>query len=694
MNHLSVNHASSAGHVSVALPAPTDRPSSEKNSRPALLGGPSLFIKKPRLTGLSNPKDYVQGLMQHKRERTAKHFNRLLDHLGTENPDPKRLQQTFAKLASAGFSSKAGHVFSVPAGADEQARWLEKAAQAKVGIATALPLIHDPKTKAYLKLVDKLIDQFQHRIAEVNTYQGHKQETLAKLSQGVSPSTADLDADIDINDRREPVSSSKTEKEQWSMAKEGVNGALLRTTTIKQSRRKTLFMGRKPRDVETPTPPKEKAIQKLDSVLKAEPDTTAAHTAMYLYRVMDHLTEKASSALPFGFPQHTVLDLDGAQRHLLAGKIRSIKAETIDTTRQGKLDTLAQAVDDGAIVLQQEALPGNVISQRTLWDRKGVLSNASLAKDIGKSLVLAPMVGLGDHFALNGFGYNSFANAINDGSRLQLFDLSSRPNGFEPGAFKTAAALNKSLTQLAKQMGDNGELPRNWEEIMEPHLSGFLTTAFTLDVGLFSRDDFTRPDEASKLKVLNASLARLKALSQALRSAASGNDPVAARASIDEAIHAIRVSGENIPGDIADVIDTLADTKNPLTQQQFNDLRAQLINAGEPIQNATKAIERTITTRANQELDALKQQAAPHIIAGLVEGVRWVSTNRRELVAAHQQSMSEVEASGGAGGVVGAVSDKDVNRMATLFDKLPLDVGDKLLKAKPVGAVDNQMIPV
>lgn len=668
--------------------------------QPAPLKQTAVFLKKPSaLKALKDPKAYMQDLKRFKNERATKHFHRLLTELGSVQPNLQNIKKECAKLATCGgVKSTIGGMFSVPSDKESQDEWLEQVAAGKRGIDSILPQLAGGHTKEHLCGVGQLLEKFGPRVEEVNSYREKKAAALEKLSARTGTFVMNADVEDANSARNEPPAA-----EQWNISKNGTNGAILKSTTKPRTRRATLFAGRRENSQDAyDTVPKVKDVRQLNTVLKVESDPTACDCAMYLYGVMDHLSQNATNKLPFSFPVHTIgikkdADQDeksGLQRadllkkiqteltHLEAKKVGSYVDQAEINTLENPIKNLRkmqQAMEEKAPVLAQEGLSGSVVADATLLARNNLFTTPSLCRDIGKSLIVAPMLGLGDHLSVSGLGSsNNWTNVITENQDLKMFDLSTRALGLSDGAFLSAKSLISSLHQLAEQIGADDTLPGNWEETLAPHLTEFLQVTFTVDGGLFTRKDFMTPQMTENYRAANDTLNLYKTLYKAFGEAMPNKvaDANEAWQKITTAIKEIENSGKPLPEPLESMIDELTVTpfNFDLSEAQLKGLREKLTAVTGPLQDEIRKIERDADTRGNTTLEQLKQKAAGDIIVGLVAGMRYVSTNRQALIKAHTVS--------NVGNVLGAVGAEEVNRMADIFDRLSPNDVDKLLKVK------------
>jgi hypothetical protein len=75
----------------------------------------TLFTKKPHIVrALFDRQNYKDELNKFKRERPEKHYQRLLNELRVQNPDPQAIKRHFKKLSSCGPRSTPSYAAPIP----------------------------------------------------------------------------------------------------------------------------------------------------------------------------------------------------------------------------------------------------------------------------------------------------------------------------------------------------------------------------------------------------------------------------------------------------------------------------------------------------------------------------------------------------------------------------------------------------
>ncbi len=604
--------------------------------------------KPPLLKALTNPASYRQELQAFKRARYGKHHDRLLNELRRENPDPKAVKRAFTKLASAGKSTSGGYVQPVPEEANERDAMVKDCRLLQQGIAKTLQYLPErTHAQSYLQQMNIQLDR---KIGRVDAVEAYEQEAV-HASEALQLA----------------IESSSGSKQATKLSDEGGTGALLQGTRL---RRDTLAIGTARREGMEPHPlelhdevidddsteslvddlsenetqisataqsgeqpraagasfqkatPRQQPV-KYESVLKIEANPEASKDAMRIYGVADYLATHAGHALPFAVGHHLLIQPDETQKTKILNKLST--ANTAQD-RATKLAEQKNALENGSPVLVQQFLPGKMMASASVSvdERKALVSQPSSCKAMGASAVICPLVGLGDHFAVNGAGANNWTNVMVNDGRLAMIDLSPRrpsanQKGFDEVAMNAMKALVSDLKSLAKKVGGDGVLPAGWFDLIKDSTSDLFDMTFTDNGSLFQFGHFYTDDERGEREQLGTRRGELRSL----------------------------------------------DELTPEQSQELKKIDARL-----------KAILSAAERRSDETLKGVKDAAAPHVIAGLIQGINWFLNNADSLIAAHHAANEAV------GDGQSLLSAEQVVELRQTFSQLTSAENDKLRMLK------------
>lgn len=606
---------------------------------------PSLFLKKPSmLSGLRDPKGYQEQLAAFKQQRPEKHYQRLRNELRQEVPDPKTIKQAFKKLSTCGNQSAVSYAPAVPPGSEGRRAAVADCQRLREGIDKALIyFLPGSHTALYLQRLKVQLGHQVVRITEVITREDQRNETCSRMladlerkkgGQVSKMSNEGTEGVVFLGTRlrrdtfalaparQAPKSSAATDSAEDSFSESVVEKPSSASEDCKAP-------------ATVPPSPRHEANGPQPGFVGAQPKKKAVEYQTVLKSVSD--PNAASGAMQI---HNTV---DHVQRcageglpfdvgcHVLVTpdeQLRShlsqrlLRTET-HTNRREHLDRQQAALQEQSVLLQ-EFLPGAVVSDLPLEDRQAMVSDPDTCRKTGASLVTGPLVGLTDHLALNGMGYTNWTNVMSpDGKQFDMIDLTPQNKDIAKGAKTSLKQLVHDLKQLARHVGPDGALPSDWLTHMESSIIDFWRMTYTAEGGLFSLEDFKSPNEQKTEKELREALAALP-------------------------------------------------QEASLIERNF--LKAQI-----------KAIGATANQRATQALRPICQQAAPNLLAGLVDGLKWVKRNASTLLEAHT-------AAAGDHGAQPGLNAKDIRQITDILADLTPSEQRKLTSLKPPLPVEASLL--
>ncbi len=316
--------------------------------------------------------------------------------------------------------------------------------------------------------------------------------------------------------------------------------------------------------------------------IKVERDVAAAKKAVRLYQVLDHVARRACLRLPFRFGQHKLLE---ANNESVKAGLDKTAASNAD--RAEKVADMKAAVEESPILVQ-EFVPGKVATEVSLEAKKKLLTDPKQGADVGKTLVVGPLTGLaGDHMGPDGCGYVNWENfMVDDQGRLAAIDLGVQPDGLRLDSMEGLVVALKKLARAAAK-GSGNVMPENYREILKGALDDFIGATFKPGPGaLFELDDWVPPTPEER-----ALKQQIPELEQSLRKA-----------------------------------------ENLLTDDDI-EYRREKIRAKKAEQ--TKLFKAR-DALARPQILALRDEAMPNIIKGIVQGMEWVMENVEALAEAHE----------------------------------------------------------
>lgn len=591
---------------------------------PRVLGGgleAAAPVKRPsRLLALTNRLAYRSRLHAHRRARAEAHRQTLLAELANDPPDARAVRRAFRRFSAAGRGRAGRRPLPPVAPEDERPAVHQQLQRVHQGIGRVLPHFAERShTARYLRLLQLQLAQQWHRVESVVAYEHHRAEVLTQLRADKAPRPSDMSKLSDDGAGGAVFLGTRLKDPQRVLAKEraGPSPRALARRSSESSRVGSSSddegsVQRLPADplVADPPPierldpppardtagfavasPRRKAVR-IEAVVKLERPELALDT-MRVHGVLDQLACTAPIGLPFGFGQH-LLEAPSAS---LLQRMRTAEAAP---DRQTQLEQLQAFAANERVVIRQEPIEGVSVNKLAFADRVELLMAPRLCRSIGSMLVIAPLVGLHDHLSLDGCGNNNWSNLmLTPAGGLSVIDLA--PSGratLDAGSLDTLEALVAGLDRLARHTGPDGQLPADWRSALLDTLRDFWRTTFTADGGLFSDSDFLPPGLAQEQQHLRDHEAR-----------------------------------------VADVLDDLGAQLDALAADDparpgIEDLRRLALEGQATIRARLTELENISIRASNALLTDLRTRALPHLVGGLVDGIRWAIGNTTALLRA------------------------------------------------------------
>jgi len=571
-------------------------------------GGP--VKRPPRLLALTDRLAYRTRLHAHRQARAAGHRQALLAALGHDEPDPRAVKRAFRRLAGAGRGAVPWHPQPPVVPEDERPAQHEQLRRLHRGIGCVLDgLPERSRTARYLRLLRVQITQQWLRVESVVAYEHHREAVLAQLQVHRAPRPSDLTQLSDDGAGGAVFLGTRLKDPQRVLAK-GRGGPRQPPPGDLHSESSRIGSSSEDSDPADPPPigrlsparaldsaafavasPRRRAVR-IEAVVKLERPALALET-MRVHGVLDHIARTAPLGLPFDFGQHLVEVPDPSL-------LQRMKTAEAAPDRVSQLEQLQAVTAHETVAIRQEPIAGLPVNRLPFADRLALLGSPALCRRLASMLVIAPLVGLHDHLALDGCGNNNWSNLmLSPPDGLSVIDLApSARASLDAGSLGTLESLVAGLERLARRTGRDGHLPADWRVDLIDTLRDFWLTTFSASGGLFSDDDFLPPallQEQQRLREQDNRLSTVLHDLDAQRQAMAEDD--AARPALD-------------------------------------DLR-RLAREGQATNRARLAdIESTSIRQSNALLSDLRERALPHLVGGLIDGIHWANVNAEVLLQA------------------------------------------------------------
>jgi hypothetical protein len=206
-------------------------------------------------------------------------------------------------------------------------------------------------------------------------------------------------------------------------------------------------------------------------VLKFDPKANV-EAVEELYKVVDDLRINGD-LLPFSIPNHVKVDIGGNEGPAITGKLGPLKNDP-DPLISNKAKSYENLMGSEGVVSKFSIAEGKPLEKMSLQERMALLKNPEFAQNLGKSLILAPLVGLNDHLApmdkdrIYVSGANNFSNLfVSSNGGISMIDIATGqvptqdgssklgiPDGAVLSAMKNVAAFTSAKLGSPETIGD------------------------------------------------------------------------------------------------------------------------------------------------------------------------------------------------------------------------------------------------
>jgi hypothetical protein len=172
---------------------------------------------------------------------------------------------------------------------------------------------------------------------------------------------------------------------------------------------------------------------KTGVALKIEHPSMLA-TADHVSKLGDGIASRVASPLPFDMPRHELINIDAnSPEHA----VLQTKLQDLVTAGGPRADKAQERLDDLTQHHQAskyELLKGRQMTDVPFEQRAAMFKDSALPKDLGKSAMLMPVLGLNDHLSVGQHGSANLANVfLGDDGRLKLIDFDTPASGTRKG---------------------------------------------------------------------------------------------------------------------------------------------------------------------------------------------------------------------------------------------------------------------
>ncbi len=382
------------------------------------------YAKKPAFKKmLTDSASYQQQAALFKEQRVAKHRDRLGEELTKANPDAAVVKECLKKLSQLSKHSPFKFAPNVSSNPAERTAMGAQLAAIRQGIATVAPQLA-ASYRSGLQTIAGACRFAEQRLLDVAAEETKSANFAAEGMTFATDATKD-----------------------WQYSLDGQSGAALVRAN--------------------PGGPLEKVV-KIDH-------PTSFDEAMQISELMTYVSRHADSPLPFVFPEHKLCDLSAVEVAAIKGKLQPIRDQAFanyntlkaqlppDThevndpptcaasSRLRKLDDAMSHLTNHAKALKQEALSGATCSNATTAEKIAALNDPEFGVALGMSVILCPMLGLGDHVNPDNAGIPNFSNMmLTADGKLGVIDLASSlaRHGIGHNATQTRVGFDPARTDL------------------------------------------------------------------------------------------------------------------------------------------------------------------------------------------------------------------------------------------------------